>query len=218
MAAKNLRRIQDFELLVARMLAAHLPVTKNDPTGRSARPARFVVALIVASVCSFASGDEVDYQSQIKPILAIKCYSCHGALKQQSGLRLETRLLMIRGGESGNVIVPGSSHESSLVKRITASEEERMPPAHAGPPLTADEIGLIRRWIDQGAKAPQESIPVDPRDHWAYRPLVQPAVPGVGNSWVKNSLDAFVAKRHQQFGLTPQAEAPRGILFTATLP
>ena len=177
------------------------------------RPSLFA-ALLVGCAGSLASGAQIDYLTQIKPLLSVKCYSCHGALKQRSGLRLEARQLMIRGGENGQVIVPGNSRESALVARITADEADRMPPASEGAALTADEIELIRQWIDQGAESPAESIPADPRDHWAFRPLERPDVPDVANEeWTRNPVDRFVANQHERYGLTPQAEPERSILL-----
>ncbi|MCA9039812.1 MAG: hypothetical protein KDA65_05630, partial [Planctomycetaceae bacterium] len=75
------------------------------------------------------AAEKVDYLKQIKPILSTKCYSCHGALKQEGELRLETRELMLQGGYSGEVIIPGKADESVLLERIMAEEDERMPPA-----------------------------------------------------------------------------------------
>ena len=68
----------------------------------------------------------VDYVKQVKPLLATKCYSCHGALKQEGGLRLETKTLMLAGGESGPVLAPSAAEQSLLLKRITAGEDERI--------------------------------------------------------------------------------------------
>jgi hypothetical protein len=67
---------------------------------------------------------EVDYLSQIKPILSTKCYACHGVLKQKAKLRLETRALMLKG----KVIVPGKAAESLLIERILDEGDDRMPP------------------------------------------------------------------------------------------
>ena len=161
-----------------------------------------------------AKGVEVDYATQIKPILATKCYSCHGALKRQSGLRLETRSLMLRGGDSGRILVPGNSRASRLVERITADESERMPPRGEGSGLTREEVNLIRDWIDQGAKAPREKTPPDPRQHWAFRPLIRPNLPDYENvGWVENPIDAFIAADHARHQLTPQIDAPRLLLL-----
>ena len=105
------------------------------------------ILLLIGTVSYAAeSPHDVDYASQIKPILSTKCYSCHGGLKQRSGLRLETRALMLQGGDAGNaVIVPENSGDSLLIKRITAGQDERMPPAKTSATLTDNEIALIRK-------------------------------------------------------------------------
>ena len=133
---------------------------------------------VVASVWVSAD-DKVDYLKQIKPILSAKCYSCHGALKQEGELRLETRSLMFKGGDSGEVIVAGKADASLLIERIVAEEDERMPPPEEGGALKAEEIALIRTWINQGAESPQEETPSDPRDHWAFKKPVRADVPQV---------------------------------------
>ncbi|MBP86870.1 MAG: hypothetical protein CMJ64_09155 [Planctomycetaceae bacterium] len=173
-----------------------------------------VLALIGCAIAGRAFGDEIDYLSQVKPLLASKCYSCHGALKQQAELRLETRALMLAGGDSGQVVVPGSADKSRIVARISAKEDERMPPQDEGSLLTADEIALIRMWIDQGAKAPDEPAPADPRQHWSFQKPVRPEVPGVKNAaWSHNPIDAFLAAGHERHGLVPLEVAEKHVLL-----
>ena len=93
-----------------------------------------------------ADDNPVDYRRQIKPILKARCFACHGALKQESGLRLDTAALMKKGGQSGAAVVPKRIGKSPLVERISAEDDTlRMPPE--GKPLTPSQIALIRRWI-----------------------------------------------------------------------
>ena len=167
----------------------------------------------VLSDCVFAE-NKVDYLKQIKPILSAKCYSCHGALKQDGELRLETRSLMLQGGDSGEVIVLGKADESLLIERITAGEDERMPPSQEGGALKSEEIALIRKWINQGAHSPPEETPNDPHEHWAYKIPVRAEVPHVKNTdWVSNPVDAFLAIQHEEMGLVPVAAADKSILL-----
>ena len=94
----------------------------------------------------------VQYETDVKPILAAKCFSCHGPKQQQSGLRLDLRQNALRGGDYGPVIVQGKSGESKLIHRITGSNAGlQMPPSGA---LEAEEIAVLRAWIDQGAEMP----------------------------------------------------------------
>ena len=170
-------------------------------------------ALIVLADDTALADEHVDYLKHIKPVLAERCFACHGALKQEAGLRLDTAALAIKGGESGPAIMPGKAAESLLIQRVTSTDEsERMP--GEGQPLKPDQIAVLKAWIDQNAKAPaDEQAERDPRDHWSFRPIVRPPVPQIASSaWVRNPIDAFVAERHEQLGLTPQAEAPRAVL------
>lgn len=161
-----------------------------------------------------SADDKVDYLTQIKPVLAAKCYSCHGVLKQEAELRLETRSLMLQGGESGEVIVPGEADKSLLVERITSEEGDRMPPPEEGGALKAEEIALIRTWIDQGAQSLQEQAPSDPREHWAFKQPVRADVPQVNDTeWALNPIDAFLAAGHQELGLVSVAPAEKHILL-----
>ncbi len=94
----------------------------------------------------------VDYVQHVKPILAAKCFSCHGPKQQQSGLRLDLRQNALRGGDYGVVIVPGDSAGSKLIIRLSGSDAGlQMPPTGA---LPSEDIGVLRAWIDQGAEMP----------------------------------------------------------------
>jgi ankyrin repeat protein/mono/diheme cytochrome c family protein len=107
-----------------------------------------------------AASTKVDYTEQIRPLLSQHCYSCHGAEVQQSGLRLDLRQPALRGGDYGPVIVPGSSGESKLIRRLVNGDGGlQMPPTGA---LADEEIGLLRAWIDQGAEFRTEIAPEAP--------------------------------------------------------
>jgi hypothetical protein len=175
---------------------------------------RFVVLLIVSVPCfgQDTASTTVDYLTQVKPLLRERCFACHGALQQKAGLRLDTLAAIVKGGESGSSLTPGDPANSSLLARVAAQDPtERMPPEHEGEPLTAPQIAIMRQWIEAGAKAPADEKPeADPREHWAFRPVVRPAVPAVKNSqWVRNPIDAFVARQHETQQLSPQPEATR---------
>ena len=93
---------------------------------------------------------QIDYDKDVRPLLAQNCYSCHGPEAQQSGLRLDLRQNALRGGDYGPVIVPGKSHESKLIRRLVDGDGGmQMPPAGA---LLPEEIAVLRAWIDQGAE------------------------------------------------------------------
>ncbi len=156
-------------------------------------------------LCPASAADQINYLKQIKPIFAEKCYSCHGVLKQESELRLETRGLMRKGGVSGPVIIPQHAKESLLVERISAGKDERMPPAGEGTALKPDEIALIREWIAQGAIAPPEKIPVAPQKHWAFQRIEKPTS--------ADSVDGFLRVKRAEHSLKTQPPAERSILL-----
>lgn len=159
------------------------------------------------------AADPVDYVQDVKPILARRCYACHGALKQKNGLRLDTVPLALKGGEGGPAIVGGKSADSLLIDAVTGQNGVPVMPPE-GEPLKPEEIAILRRWIDQGAKAPAEKTPEDPAKHWSYQVPVRPSIPAAANpAWVRNPIDAFIAAEHQQHGLQPSPEAAKPILL-----
>src|SRR5499425_3022598 len=114
-----------------------------------------------------AASKKVDYKQDIQPLLAGKCYSCHGAEVQQAGLRLDLRQSALRGSDYGPVIKIGDSAASKLIRRVVDGDGGlQMPPTG---PLSDDEIGLLRAWIDQGAEFRTDIVaeapprPVDPK-------------------------------------------------------
>ncbi len=131
-------------------------------------------ALLVFTVClAFAdtklpppADRKIDFEKDVQPLLEQKCYSCHGEEAQQSGLRLDHRQPALRGGDYGPVIIVGKSAESKLIRRLVNGDGGlQMPPTG---PLSDEEIGILRAWIDQGAEfriqvqeAPPK--PVDPK-------------------------------------------------------
>ncbi len=155
------------------------------------------------------------FATEIRPILAARCYRCHGPDLQQNGLRLDSLAAVLKGSANGNVVVPGDSEKSPLVRRILGLDHPRMP--YGGPPLSADEVDLIRKWIDQGAHGPDSSTPIatgKPVVHWAYVKPVRPDPPKVKDSaWRRNPIDDFVLARLEKEGLKPSPEASKETLI-----
>jgi len=159
---------------------------------------------------------EADYGKDIKPLLHERCYTCHGALKQKARLRLDTVELMLKGGKSGAAFERGKPEASRIISRVTDPDpEERMPPQHEGEPFTTAQVTLLREWIASGAPAPaDEKAETDPKEHWSFRPRVRPPVPVAANAkWVRNPIDAFISRQHEEHGLKPQPEAARAVLL-----
>ncbi len=152
-----------------------------------------------------AAAEQIDFNRDIKSILSNRCYFCHGPDPQQrqggiDGLRLDTRAgaLADLGGHAA--IVPGDVAASVLVERVTSTEDGViMPPLDSGHQLTAKEIDLLRRWIQQGAIY---------AEHWSYVPPVRPPVPPVKQSaWPRTPIDHFILSRLEQQGLSPSHQA-----------
>jgi hypothetical protein len=172
----------------------------------------FLVLVVVGSAGIVSADQTVDYLRQVKPVLQARCYACHGVLKQEGGVRLDTAALAVKGGSSGAIVRPGDAGGSSLLQRISSVDEsERMPPE--GEPLKPDEIAAIKTWIAEGAAGPADEKPErDPREHWAFQTPIRPNVPIVADSnWSVNPIDAFLAFAHQQQGLRPQPAADKRI-------
>jgi hypothetical protein len=134
--------------------------------------------------------DSVDFVRDIQPLLADRCFACHGpdANARQAELRLDFHVQAIE-----SAIVPGNAADSELVQRITSDDpDQRMPPTDANKsPITEQEAELIRRWIDDGAEY---------TTHWAFRATASPAVPELFDG-DRNSIDAFVRRRLDESGL-----------------
>ena len=175
------------------------------------------IALTLLISDGLRAEDRIDYAKQIKPVLRERCFACHGALKQEGKLRLDTAALAIKGGESGAAIKPGDVTASLLLKRVTATaESERMPPE--GEPLTPAQIAVFKRWITEQAVAPPDEQPErDPRAHWSFKTPLRPPVPDLKSpienqkSKIENPIDAFIAAEHRKRGLVPQPEADKRV-------
>src|SRR5260370_26630695 len=173
-----------------------------------------VLACIWGSASAALGANPVDYLRDVKPILSQYCYSCHGPQKQKSGLRLDTAAAARKGGNLGPAIVPGKSEESLLVKAVVGSDESlpRMP--YQKPPLDDKQIALLKTWINQGAKAPDnerlESVATGKTKHWAFQPISRPEQPAVRNlAWVRNPIDRFILARLEKEKIAPSPEADR---------
>jgi Protein of unknown function (DUF1553)/Protein of unknown function (DUF1549)/Planctomycete cytochrome C len=150
-------------------------------------------------------GTQISFTRQIKPILSNKCFVCHGPDEKERKAELR---LDIRDEAVPSVIKPGDSAHSEVVVRVTSDDPEmKMPPVKSRRPvLTADEIALIRKWIDEGAVYDA---------HWAYVKPTRPAVPEIRNpqSKIQNPIDAFLLARLEEKGLSLAPEADKRTLL-----
>ena len=160
------------------------------------------------SAQSPASSGAVDFQRDVRPILADNCFQCHGPDEgaRQAGLRLDTRDGAFRTGPRGAAVAPADLDGSLLYRRIThADERRRMPPAALTTKTLSDgEIQVLRRWIEQGASWDQ---------HWSFKAIAGHAPPPVTNdAWVRQPLDRFILARLEAVGLSPAHEADKRTL------
>ena len=164
-----------------------------------------VLALFSPHVRGLFSRDQVDFSRDIRPIFNQNCVSCHGGVRQKNGVSFIYREDALGRGTSGRLtIVPGDPDASELIRRVTSKDPDQRMPYHA-PPLSAQQISLLRRWIKEGANW---------KDYWAFVPPKPQALPEVKHaSWVRQPLDRFVLARLEKEGLEPSAEADKAELL-----
>jgi hypothetical protein len=176
--------------------------------------AAFCCALLLSPAALRADEPRpIEFNRDIRPILSDTCYTCHGPAKstRKAGLRLDTEVGLFADLGDGRVVTPGKLDHSELWRRISAGEpSKRMPPPKSGRKLSARQIELIRRWIEQGAKW---------QNHWAFIPPQRPALPALKDAaWPRNPIDHFVLARLEREGLRPAPEAsPETLIRRVTL-
>jgi len=156
-----------------------------------------------------APARQIVFNRDIRPILADRCWSCHGpdAPAKKIKLRLDSEDEATANlGRGRRAIVPGSPEQSQLVRRITSGDEmTRMPPVDSGHKLTQTEIDLLVEWVRQGARWQR---------HWSFITPIRPLLPRVKNKeWPKNAIDQFVLERLEREGMEPSPEADRATLI-----
>jgi hypothetical protein len=147
---------------------------------------------------------EVDFDSQIRPLLAEHCFACHGPDEGQrkAKLRLDTREGLLGTGDQTGPFVPFRVDQSSAMARIlTKDTDDLMPPPEANLALSHEQIQLLKQWVNEGA---------DWKQHWAFEPIQRPEVPvPAAQAWVRNEIDGFILGRLAKLDLTPSPEASR---------
>ena len=139
----------------------------------------------------------VDFNREIRPLLASKCYACHGP--DEEGRKAKLRLDVRENALKNEVIVPGKIEESEFHYRIRSDDpEEIMPPPESHATLTAKEKDLLEKWIKEGAKYDK---------HWAFVPPVASAPPAKNSKWGRNEIDSFILENLKKHDLKPSAQA-----------
>src|SRR5579871_4396823 len=178
--------------------------------GRLVRSA--ILAPLLAAAISSCAAQDIDFKTNIQPVLNASCVPCHHGAKGSGGLAMDSARSLALGGRSGPVIKLGDSADSLLIRRIVSEDTAARMPL-GGAPLPPESIALLRAWIDHGAPGlPKLGEPA--ARHWAYVAPVRPAVPATPNSgWARNPVDAFILTRLQKEGLRPSPEATRETLI-----
>jgi mono/diheme cytochrome c family protein len=161
------------------------------------------------------------FEKQVRPLLVEHCQSCHGAKKQEAGLRLDTATGLIKGSDSGPVVAAGDAEASSLIAAVRYNGDTKMPPKGK---LPDRDIEILATWVKKGALWPAETVSADDgskrlraeraREHWAFQPLRPSAIPQTVHTQSGTSpVDAFLLARLESAGLKPNPRASRPTLI-----
>ncbi len=196
-------------------VAAHLPPRKVvfSEAGKVKRSPAIDVSKLPPAL-----DRKVSFVKDIKPLLTIRCFDCHGPRKEEGGLNLSMKRRAMEGGDSGAAILSGDLQGSRLLHRVAGLDgKRRMPPK--GDPLPPEDVALLRTWIEQGAAWPDGyDVPDRPtrvaRSHWSFQPIRRPDVPDVKEpDWVRNPIDAFILARLEEASAEPAPRANRHTLL-----
>jgi Protein of unknown function (DUF1553)/Protein of unknown function (DUF1549)/Planctomycete cytochrome C len=188
----------------------------------------FHASVLMVAICQVWAGDvtakalpspaarQIDFERDVSPILA-RCQPCHNAKQAISGLRLDSRVAALTGGASGPVLLPGHSAESRLIQLVAGTGKVVMPPS--GERLTAENVAVLRAWIDQGLHWPASFAFASANrkskaDHWSFVPPKRVEPPRIAKgSWARNAIDTFILEKLESEGITPSTEADRYTLI-----
>ncbi|MFN0016843.1 MAG: DUF1549 domain-containing protein, partial [Pirellulaceae bacterium] len=145
----------------------------------------------------------VDYAKDVQPLLSQHCYKCHGPDKQESSFRLDQKGAALRGGDWGDKpLVAGKSAESPLIKAVAGLLPDlKMPPE--GERLTAEEIGVLRAWVDQGLSWPDAGGTGEKltTDHWSFQPVKVVLPKLAADARANNLVDGYLLDKLGESGL-----------------
>ncbi len=188
--------------------------------------------LVTMAACTVVRADEVlptaaeleFFEKEVRPLLAEHCYSCHSskAEKLQASLLVDSRAALLRGGDSGEAIVPGDAEASQLIEAVRYETYE-MPPKGK---LPAKDILTLERWVNMGAPWPKEDAPSSSAlsagfdlqsrkaEHWVWQPVRRSPPPKVSDeTWPRNEIDYYVLARLEDEKLKPSADTERSALL-----
>lgn len=176
------------------------------------RATTVTVVLVFFSTISCSNAQqpirEIDFDLDVRPILADRCYACHGPDEhsREADLRLDQPESALGTKDAGAAIVPGKPDESELVRRIGSDDPDlQMPPPDFNKPLTSEEKKVLVRWISQGAKY---------EEHWSFVPPSRETLPFVKkDDWPRNAIDHFILARLEKDRILPSPTANRETLI-----
>ncbi|HEX6986283.1 MAG TPA: PSD1 and planctomycete cytochrome C domain-containing protein [Planctomycetaceae bacterium] len=186
-------------------------------------PAALAAVLLAGSHAASAS-DEEFFETKVRPLLASRCFECHGAQKQQGEVRLDAKAGMFADGPAGRLVVPGKPDESRLLQVVAYEPyDTQMPPTGK---LPAEEIAVFTEWVRKGAPWPdaaEASSPGGPgtydfdaarAGHWAFRPVAKPVPPDVKDAAsVGSPIDRFLLAELEKHGVGFSPPADRRTLL-----
>jgi cytochrome c553 len=175
-------------------------------------------------VVEFSPAQLEFFEKQVRPILVKRCYKCHSSdtKKPQGALRVDSRMAMLAGGDTGAAIIPGNAKESLLIDAINHGDVYQMPPKSKMP---AAEIAVLTKWVDQNAPWPKEeakvvehaeAFDIEQRksSHWCWQPIKNYPAPTVQNAaWSKHPVDAFILRKLEASKLTPAKMTSKNTLI-----
>ena len=206
-------------------------------------PAALALGLPPLSPARSLAGDAPDraeeefFESKVRPLLVDRCLDCHGREKSKGGLRLDSRGAMLKGAESGPVVVPGKPEASPLIAAIRYEGDVQMPPKGK---LKDEEIAALTEWVKRGAvwpverpgtatrrpsRPPQRSAPAAPpsstfklteanRSFWSFQPVRSPRAPAVKDrAWPRSDIDRFILAKLEENNLAPAPAAEKAALI-----
>jgi hypothetical protein len=164
------------------------------------------------------------FELRVRPVLADNCIKCHGTKKQSSGLRLDSRDAVLKGGDNGPAVVAGKPDESLLIQAVAHTHEElKMPPSGK---LSEPAVAILRQWVAEGAPWPTASTgkpgsaaqadqaPANGAAQWAFQPVRQPALPAVKDrTWIRTPVDRYVLAQLERAGIAPSPRADQRTLI-----
>jgi cytochrome c553 len=178
------------------------------------------VLVLLATARGSTGADDEFFEKQVRPILVERCQSCHSDQKPKGGLRLTSREMLLRGGDTGPAVLPGKPEESLLVQAIGYLDEPKMPPKQK---LSDADVTKLKRWVALGANWPASNtvrrattaasgFQVTPAQKrwWAFQPVQDRTPPTVKNvSWPRNEIDRFILAELEARGMQLAKPAER---------